>query len=290
MFKKDHKFKTSKQDKRGAIYRFLGAFLVFALVFGSISVAMILKNNDFSLEEIMAGKSTTSAQDDETTGTTEVALDKELTGQLNTLIYCVNEAKTEFYFMMIVDADMDARTFRVYPVNPTNPEYLKSLSTGGNKALVTAVEQEEGINIDKYVASNPNTFALAINYMGGLEYTVNERIEYRNDEYTLILTKGDQTIKGETLLKYFRYCKTLDTSTGMRQQGELVCEMLDDYISSENVAKGSTIFQKVLSKLNSESDISYVEASRAMPMLRLLCESDERKPASVILSSQSLAQ
>ena len=31
MFKKDHKFKTSKQDKRGAIYRFLGAFLVFAL-------------------------------------------------------------------------------------------------------------------------------------------------------------------------------------------------------------------------------------------------------------------
>lgn len=290
MFKKDHKFKTSKQDKRGAIYRFLGAFLVFALVFGSISVAMILKNNDFSLEEIMAGKSTTSAQDDGTTSTTEVALDKELTGQLNTLIYCVNEAKTEFYFMMIVDADMDARTFRVYPVNPTNPEYLKSLSTGGNKALVTAVEQEEGINIDKYVASDPNTFALAINYMGGLEYTVNERIEYRNDEYTLILTKGDQTIKGETLLKYFRYCKTLDTSTGMRQQGELVCEMLDDYISSENVAKGSTIFQKVLSKLNSESDISYVEASRAMPMLRLLCESDERKPASVILSSQSLAQ
>lgn len=290
MFKKDHKFKTSKQDKRGAIYRFLGAFLVFALVFGSISVAMILKNNDFSLEEIMAGKSTTSAQDDGTTSTTEVALDKELTGQLNTLIYCVNEAKTEFYFMMIVDADMDARTFRVYPVNPANPEYLKSLSTGGNKALVTAVEQEEGINIDKYVASNPNTFALAINYMGGLEYTVNERIEYRNDEYTLILTKGDQTIKGETLLKYFRYCKTLDTSTGMRQQGELVCEMLDDYISSENVEKGSTIFQKVLSKLNSESDISYVEASRAMPMLRLLCESDERKPASVILSSQSLAQ
>lgn len=290
MFKKDHKFKTAKQDKRGAIYRFLGAFLAFALVFGSISVVMILKNNDFSLEDIFAGKSTTAAQDDETTGTTEVELDKELTGQLNTLLYCVNEAKTEFYFMMIVDADMDARTFKVYPINPTNPEYLTSLSTGGNKALVTAVEKTEGIKIDKYVASDTNTFALAINYMGGLEYTVDERIEYRNDEYTLILTKGEQTIKGETLLKYFRYCKTLDMSAGMRQQGELICEMLDDYISAENVAKGSTIFQKVLSKLNSESDISYVEASRAMPMLRLLCESDERKPASVILSSQSLAQ
>ena len=290
MFKKDHKFKTAKQDKRGGVYRFLGAFLAFALVFGTISIAVILKNNDFSLEDIFSGKSTTAVQDGETTGTTAVELDKELTGQLNTLIYCVNEAKTEFYFMAVVDADMDARTFRVYPINPTNSEYLSSLSTGGNKALVAAVEKAEGIDIDKFVASDPNTFALAINYMGGLEYTVDERIEYRNDEYTLILTKGEQTIKGETLLKYFRYCKTLGVSAGMRQQGELICEMLDDYISSENVAKGSTIFQKVLSKLNSASDISYVEASRAMPMLRLLCESDERKPATVILSSQSLAQ
>ena len=290
MFKKDHKFKTAKQDKRGSIYRFLGAFLAFTLVFGSISVAMILKNNDFSLEDIFSKKPTTVNQGEELTDATEPDLDKELTGQLSTLLYCVNEAKTEFYFMMIVDADMEARTFKVYPINPSNPEYLSSLSAGGSKELVTAVEKTEGIKIDKYVASNPNTFALAINYMGGLEYTVDERIEYRNDEYTLILTKGEQTIKGETLLKYFRYCKTLDMSAGMRQQGEIICEMLDDYISSENVAKGSTIFQKVLSKLNSESDISYVEASRAMPMLRLLCESDERKPASVILSSQSLAQ
>lgn len=289
MFKKDHKFKTARQDKRGAVYRFLGAFLAFALVFGSISVVLILKNNDFSLEDIFS-HTTTAAQDSGEDGASTVDLDKELTGNLNTLIYCADESGSEFYFMMIVDADMDERTFKVYPINPANPEYLSSLSTGGSKALVSAVEKTEGIKIDKYVASNPNTFALAINYMGGLEYTVDERIEYRTDDYTLILTKGDQTIKGETLLKYFRYCKTLEMSAGMKKQGELICEMIDDYITTENVAKGSTIFQKVLSKLNSESDISYVEASRAMPMLRLLCESDERKPATVILSSQSLAQ
>jgi LCP family protein required for cell wall assembly len=290
MFKKDHKFKTARQDKRGAVYRFLGAFLAFALVFGSISVAMIIKNNDFSLEDIFSHKSTTAAQDGEEVSTSTVDLDKELTGKLNTLLYCVDETSSEFYFMMIVDADMDERSFKVYPINPDNPEYLSSLSTGGSKSLVSAVEKTEGIKIDKYVASDTNTFALAINYMGGLEYTVDERIEYRTDDYTLILTKGDQTIKGETLLKYFRYCKTLEMSVGMKQQGELICEMIDDYITAENVSKGSTIFQKVLSKLNSASDISYVEASRAMPMLRLLCESDERKPATVILSSQSLAQ
>jgi LCP family protein required for cell wall assembly len=290
MFKKDHKFKTARQDKRGAVYRFLGAFLAFALVFGSISVAMIIKNNDFSLEDIFSHKSTTAAQDGEEVSTSTVDLDKELTGKLNTLLYCVDETSSEFYFMMIVDADMDERTFKVYPINPDNPEYLSSLSTGGSKSLVSAVEKTEGIKIDKYVASDTNTFALAINYMGGLEYTVDERIEYRTDDYTLILTKGDQTIKGETLLKYFRYCKTLEKSVGMKQQGELICEMIDDYITAENVSKGSTIFQKVLSKLNSASDISYVEASRAMPTLRLLCESDERKPATVILSSQSLAQ
>lgn len=289
MFKRDHKFKTAKQDKRGVFYRFLGAFLAFAVVFGTISTAVILKNNDFSLEELLSSKMTTTGEQT-TESDTVVDLEKDLTGKLSTLIYCADRAFSEVYFMMVVDADMDARTFRVYPINPDNPEYLRALSTGGDKELVSVVEKTEGIEIDKYVASNPDTFALAINYMGGLEYSVKERIEYRNDEYTLILTKGEQTIKGETLLKYFRYCKMLDRTTGMRQQGELVCEMLDDYITAENVSKGATIFQKVLSKLNSQSDISYVEASRAMPTLRLLCESDERQPAKVILSSQSLAQ
>lgn len=289
MFKKNHKFKTTKQDNRGSLLRFFYAFLAFALVFGTISGIVILKHNDLSLEDIFSDKSTTTAADDSLTGDTVVDLNKELTGQANILLYCAESDASEIHFLIMVDADMDDRTFRVHPLGTDNPEYLKALSTGGNKELIAAVEKREGVDIDKYVASNPDTFALAINYMGGLEFTVDERIEYRTDDYTLILTQGDQTIKGETLLKYFKYCKTLDAD-GMRQQGKLVCAMIDNYITAKNVDKGITIYQKVLSKINSASDVSYVEMSSALQMLKLLCASDERKPATVVLSLESISR
>ncbi|MBQ7043056.1 MAG: LCP family protein [Clostridia bacterium] len=289
MFKRNHKFKTAKQDKRSGMLNFLYAFLAFALVFGSISAVVILKHNDISLEDIFSDKTVAVTDNDRTDTLDTVDLNKELSGQANILLYCAQSDASAIHFLIMVDADMDDRTFRVHPLGTENPEYLTALSRGGYKELIAAVEKHEGVEIDKYVASNPDTFALAINYMGGLEYTVDERIEYRTDDYTLILTQGDQTIKGETLLKFFKYCKTLGTD-GMRRQGQIVCAMIDNFITAENVEKGITIYQKVLSKINSASDVSYVEMSSALQMLKLLCASDERQPATVILSLESISQ
>lgn len=289
MFKRNHKFKTAKQDKRSGMLNFLYAFLAFALVFGSISAVVILKHNDISLEDIFSDKTVAVTDSDRTDTSDTVDLNKELSGQANILLYCAQSDASAIHFLIMVDADMDDRTFRVHPLGTENPEYLTALSRGGYKELIAAVEKHEGVEIDKYVASNPDTFALAINYMGGLEYTVDERIEYRTDDYTLILTQGDQTIKGETLLKFFKYCKTLGTD-GMRRQGQIVCAMIDNFITAENVEKGITIYQKVLSKINSASDVSYVEMSSALQMLKLLCASDERQPATVILSFESISQ
>ena len=124
--------------------------------------------------------------------------------------------------------------------------------------------------------------------MDGLPYNVTERIEYRTDAYTLILTQGNQTIKGETLIKYFRYCKTLGTE-GMRTQGKLVCAMLDSFINSKNVENGSIIYQKLLSKLDSNSDISFFEAAEAMATVKAFCNSDQRKNSTVIINDSSIS-
>lgn len=282
MFNSNHKFKTEKQDKKGGILRFVCAFLAFALVFGTISGIVIFKNNDISLKSIFGGGDVPETTEGD--GTTS-ALPKEISGSKNFLLYCTDVEVEEIYFLAVVTADMSDKTFKVRPLNTTAPEYLSELKLGGNKSLISAVEKREKIKIDKYIASNADTFALAINYMGGLEYSVDNRVEYRNNEFTLILTKGNQTIKGETLLKYFRYAKTIGID-GMRIQGTLLCAMLDGYINEENVEKGLKIYQKVLSKIKSDSDISYIEASKGIEILRVLCKSEDREPASVIINVQ----
>lgn len=280
---KNHKFNTSKQEKRNSILKLSIVFICFALVIGTVSVAVIVKNNNSFFTDLFSKETTSGVSESTTQENQLVDLEEELTGEASILLYCTDRESEEIYFLAVVNADMQNRSFDVLPLKTDNPDYINALSTGGEKELVSAVQKGEGLTIDRYVASDTDTFALAINYMGGLKYSVAERIEYRTDEYTLILTKGDQTIKGETLLKYFRYCKTLDQETGLRKQGDLICKMLDEYITAENVKNGSTIYEKVLSKINSKSDISYIEASKALQMLRLLCESGEKQPAKVVL-------
>lgn len=278
---KNHEFKTSKQDKRNGIMKFVIFFLVCAVLIGSVSVAVILKNNNSLLSDLFSPHPTTEEQ--ETTDNQLVEIDESLNGRMRILLYCTDREISEIYFLAMVDANMNKQCFEVHPLTPDNPDYIKALASGGEKELVSAVEKTEKIKIDKYIASNADTFALAINAMGGLEYTVAERIEYRTDDYTLILTKGDQTIKGETLLKYFRYCKTLGAQAGLQQQGEILCRMFDNYVIEENVEKGDKIYEKVLSNLNSKSDISYIEASRAIHKLKIFCNSEEKQPAKVVL-------
>lgn len=287
-----HKFKTSKQDKRGDLMRFFLAFLAFALVFGSISAVVILKHNELSLKSIFS-KETTTEGGNETTADDQPVSPVKLSGKTNFLIYCSSNDFSEMYFIHIVEADMDNCVIKDRPLNPDGKTtdgktYVQLLKESGAGKLVSAIEEKEGVKISKYVGSNAETFALAINYMDGLEYTVDERIEYRNSAYTLILTKGNQTIKGETLIKYFRYCKTLGVD-GMRTQGKLVCTMLDSYINDNNVDKGTRIYQRLLSNLDSNSDISYFEAAEAMPTVKAFCDSENRQNSTIIINDSSIS-
>ena len=286
-----HKFKTSKQDKKSDLLRFFAAFLAFALVFGSISAVVILRHNQISLKSIFSKETTTSDSEENTTEEQNIT-PTELSGKTNFLIFCSADDFSEMYFLHIIEADMDNCVLKVRPLNPDGKSadgkpYVQILKESGAGKLVSAVAQKENTEIAKYAGSTAETFALAINYMDGLPYNVNERIEYRTDEYTLILTQGNQTIKGETLIKYFRYCKTLGTE-GMRTQGKLVCAMLDSFINPKNVENGSIIYQKLLSKLDSNSDISFFEAAEAMATVKAYCNSENRQPSTIIISDTSI--
>lgn len=275
-----HKFKTGKENKRSDAKRFLAAFLAFALVFGSISAVVIIKHNDLSLKSIFSQKETTS----ETTQADNSLNTVELSGKTEFLIYCAASDFSEMYFLQLVEADLDNCIINVRPLAPDANSYAKILQSSGSAGLVAAVEKNENVTVDKYIGSNAETFTLAVNYMDGLKYYVPERIEYRTADFTLILAQGSQTIKGESLIKYFRYCKSLGES-GLKLQGKLVCAMLDSYINEENIKNGSKIYQKLLSNLNSNSDISFFEAANAMPTIKAFCNAEDKQESKVIFNS-----
>lgn len=175
------------------------------------------------------------------------------------LIMSADEESGELRFLCLVGCNKALDTIKIFPLEVT-PQMSAQYKSGSGSAVMSYVNKKYKIKADRYISSNDDTFALAVNYMGGLEYTVKKRVEYRADDYTCILTKGRQTIKGEMLNKYLRYCNTLGTE-GLNMEADIFKTMINNYFTADNINNGTEIYKNVLTKINADSDISFVDAS-----------------------------
>lgn len=200
----------------------------------------------------------------------------------NFLLMSVSTSETqetgtkEIYFMAIAHADAGTGQIKILPINP-KPNYLSLYESGGPEAVTKAVAQEYKIDMDKYISSDENTFALAVNYMGGFEYNVPERVEYRTADLTLILTPGNQTIKGEVLLKYLKYFKT----TSISKQGDILCLMVEEYFTPGNFENAMDIYKGIISNLSGTSNISFVETADNLKYLKTVTDNTDVKAVTV---------
>lgn len=143
--------------------------------------------------------------------------------------------------------------------------------TGGSKELKKAVDSLCGFTADKYAVSTANQFKNAINVLSGAQISVPERISYKTKELSLSLMPGNQTVKGETLLKYFRYCLT-PSGGGAQKQGELLCVLFSQYINKTYLASGRNYFSQIIDSL--DTDISIVDFSRCERTLSAMAAGD----------------
>ncbi len=249
--------RVKQNNKLKSILMGLVAFLV---VFAIIGVIYIAKNGTDSTNKFIKKiglffEPSNSSENKE--------LLPDYTGKTsNILLMSVSSSKTEetgmreIYFLVIAHADVQSGQIKLLPVMP-KPEYIVKYEEGGESAIVNAVSTDYGIKFDKYISSDENTFPLAINYMGGVEYNVSDRIEFRNQDMTLILTPGKQTLKGEVLIKYLKYLKETD----LKKQGEMFCTIMDNFLTEENYKDAMKKYAGVLDSLSGNSNISYIDAA-----------------------------
>ena len=266
MNKKDERiFNPVKVQKKGRWKWIILGFIVFAVVLGAATFAYLsLKLDNFGADKIMQifEKNSDSGYSEDFEG-------KEAT----ILFMSVSSTETqetgrkEIYFLVLSHADMSKKAVTFCPLS-VKDSYIDAYEAGSCEEVVSQIEKEYGIYIDRYVSSNENTFALAMNYMDGLEYTIDERIEYRTKDLTLILTPGKQTLKGEALIKYLKYLKETDLSA----QGDVFCAMAQQYITPENMENAMSIYKGVLGELSSNSNISFVDTADRLDCLDALAQ------------------
>lgn len=239
-----------------------------------ISCLAILKKYNFDVKSALGGNAETEVSEETTlVQPVEVEADK------NYLFWCADDEEG-FYFAWLVNIKLPERTATVLTLEndmriPVSPESEETesiekvyLSSGINE-LVNRLESALELEIEGHIGSDPEAFKSMINYFGGMDITVPEQIEYKGSEFSVILVKGKQNIKGDSLFKYLRYLGTLGEK-GRNLQASAMLEMLDWVFKPANTKKSGNIFSRLSNTL--ETDLTIVDFSSSKKGIDVLTE------------------
>lgn len=258
--KKSLVFETQKRSNRGNTQKFWLILIASVIAILSISLVAILKNSDYNVDTAFGIEKET-----ETTEQISEAPTSVFEAERTFLIWCAESGREDIRFMNIVRVSMPDCKVTVCAVDPhsalgTNGGetpasiYLKS----GEKELVSSLEKAYDTDVDRYICASETQFKSFINYFSGIEITVPEQINHRSDELSLVLIRGKQNLKGDTLFKYMLYLNTLGEN-GKRRQAAAMLEIIEGIFNPSNLNKRSRIFNKIAN--NMTTDISIVDFS-----------------------------
>lgn len=265
-------FKTSRQSIGSDTKKFAAILIACVVVILAVSILAILSKNDFDIKNVLGGDIVDETQTEQPlTEKTEIKASKTY------LLWCADDSESELRFAWLVNFTMPERRTRVCVLDPDRrigaegeQQSIKQIfRQKGIKALTECMESEFGLNIDGYIGSDDESFKSMVNYLGGIDITVPEQVNYKSGELTVILVKGKQNLKGDTLFKYMRYLGTLGEK-GREMQAAVLNEMLDYVFRPSNINRCDSIFSRMSNTL--ETDLTIVDFSSAEEGIKILAE------------------
>lgn len=252
------RFKTSRGEQKTKTKRLLLVFAIAFAVVAALSAAVTLggKSGFFSLFE---QRESTAPSTQETS-----AEPSALTGSANILLYCYESSGDRLVFAAAARADADTDSVEVLALDPAavvvsegqKASYAAHFARGGNRSLALAAEKALGIKFDRYAGSTGTGFKTIVNSFGGLKTTIEKTIRYQSDDFLLVLSPGETVLRGDTLLKYFKYC-ALGGSEGTKTAEGLLAAMIGSFLPK--AAKEDALGHFTSAINNMESDISIVD-------------------------------
>lgn len=265
-------FSSGGGNGKGDIKKFAVILVSCVAAVLVISILAILSKYDFDVKTAVGGDSVTETST--AAGETE---NVEVTAEKTWFFWITDSDNKRMRTAWLVNVRMPERELSVIPIKPsTHIEYdSRSLSieeirqTFGENKLVFALEREYGLKIDGYIGSDDESFKSIINYFGGINVTVPEQIEYRGEDLTLILVKGKQNMKGDTLLKYIRYLDTLGEK-GDSFKASVMIEVFESVFKPSLVSRAGNIYSKISNVL--DTNITIVDFSSMQDVIEAMAE------------------
>lgn len=229
----------------------------------TVSVLFILNKHDFDVKSALGGDAQTQELIEETQ-----EIQEGIEASRTYLFWCADSSTDEIRFAWTVNFELPKRIVSVCAIDTDaridaggeSISIRKACAAAGIKDVVSGIEKAYGIKIDGHIGSDDESFKSMVNYFGGFDITVPEQIEYKSGDLSVILVKGKQNLKGDSLFRYMRYLGTLG-ERGRKLQAAALGEIMDSVFKPSNTNRCSTIFSRISNTL--ETDLTIVDFSEA---------------------------
>lgn len=263
------RFDTQKNVRSSRTKRFVAAFSCFFVLLAGISFLFLLSYYDFNLSAI----GSPPAEESTTEQVTQAA--PQVEGEKNFLLFCTADSDNTVYFAAILHADMNNARLSLTPLDPdelytasgVTGTLSQQLDSGAEKQLIKAIETKTNIPVDKFVRSTENSFKALITAFGGYTTKIHEAIDIRSDKLTVIINEGEQTLTGDTLLRYIRSRETPE------EQAEILADLISKEITDSNFAKADSLFSRIVN--TATSNISVLDFARIKTGIEALLYNSE---------------
>lgn len=265
-------FKRQRQAMDGETKRFFVIFFLCVLFVLLVSCLAILGKYDFNIKNAVNGEAETESivfvEEDET---------PEIRGEKTYFFWCAEDDRSSIHFAWLVNFSMPEREMKIYTVTPETVVEIDGVATSlemlysksGERGLAAAVETATGVKLDGYIGSDGNSFRNMINSFSGVDITVPEQVEYRGEGLTLVLVKGKQNMRGDTLYKYMLYLESLGAK-GRSMQANVLTEIFSSVFKSSYINRTSSLFSKLSNTL--ETNLTIVDFSKIEESVKILME------------------
>ena len=269
---KNVKFKTARQSNDAETRRFVAVLVGCVLLILTVSVLFILSKHDFDVKSALGGDAETQTVVEESQ-----SMQIDIETSKTYFFWCADSSTDEIRFAWTVNFELPKRTVSLCAVDidaridsdGKSISIRNAFASSGIKGVVSGIEKAYGIKIDGHIGSDDESFKSIVNYFGGFDVTVPEQIDYKSGDLSVILVKGKQNLKGDSLFRYMRYLGTLG-ERGRKLQAAALGEILDSVFKPSNTKRCENIFSRISNTL--ETDLTIVDFSAAEKGIKMFTE------------------
>ena len=251
-------FKTQRKSKKTNKNRITIVVALALLLLVFVSFFAVLKNSDFDLRTALGGDPGVTADAEDETKQIEKT-DKCF------LFWCKDSVSNDLQFLWITRIVMPKGKYIIYsPSVDESIEYRGEYKSIGNifylygiEGLEEALEEYCDVDIIHHIGSDTEAFKQMVNNFGSVTVELKDSINYKGS-FNLILPRGSNVIKGDTLYKYLVY-----TNYNHVQSEEIRAkafeQVLKNVINEENTENIDKIYSRIANILY--TDITIVNFS-----------------------------